>query len=126
MKDGTRVYVVVDKDASSREKREAWIENRKEDARAIGRWIKHHKGETIFLATSLLGLTRACVKHHNKRMTIQAEKELKDRSWYDHRTGHYWHLKRELTSSEQLLVEERMKKGETLGKIFQDMNVLRK
>ena len=58
--------------------------------------------------------------------TLRAEKALKTLYIYDRSTGHYWHLKRELTSSEQLLVEERMKKGETLGKIFQDMNVLKK
>ena len=123
---GTKVYVVVDKDASSKEKRAAWWENRKQDAKSFGRWIKHHKTEAIILTTSLLGVTRACVKHHNRKMAIKAEKELKTRMWYDHKTGHYWHLKRDLTSAEQLMVEERSKAGDGLGKIFKEMDVLKK
>ena len=56
--------------------------------------------------------------------TLRAEKALKTLYIYDRSTGHYWHLKRALKSSEYLAIEARRKAGEKLGEILSSMRVL--
>lgn len=54
-------------------------------------------------------------------------KEEKDRltKAYDPSLGYYWTLKRPLTSSELLRVEQRHKQGEPYGEIYRSMNLLK-
>ena len=60
-------------------------------------------------------------RHHNLRL----EQRNKDRRCYDTSLGHYWELKRKLNNSDWVKINNRRKRGESLGEILNDLGVLK-
>ena len=57
--------------------------------------------------------------HNNK------EKNLKDLYCYDRSLGHYWKLRRELTNSEWVKIDQRKQNGERLADILDELKALK-
>lgn len=53
-----------------------------------------------------------------------AEQNHRDYDIYDHATNQYYHLKRKMTTQEQLELERRMGNGEKKGQILRDMGLI--
>lgn len=56
---------------------------------------------------------------------LDKEQQMKDLYCYDRSQGHYWQLKRKLSNSDWVKINERRSAGETLANILADMNVLK-
>jgi hypothetical protein len=60
-------------------------------------------------------------RYHNLRL----EQRNKDRRCYDTSLGHYWELKRKLNNSDWVKINNRRRRGESLGEILNDLGVLK-
>lgn len=76
-------------------------------------------GSVVIPATVEIGKT--IVKGRNRR---NDERRRKLEMW-DPVEGHWWPLRRQLTSAEYLEVERRVKNGESRGEVLDDMGVLK-
>lgn len=73
------------------------------------------------VATAIGGI----IKVAGRRANIMTEERNKDRRCYDARLGHYWQLRRKLSNSEWLSIDQRMARGERLSDILDDLGVLK-
>lgn len=60
-----------------------------------------------------------------KRVNLAKEQQLKDMYIYDRSHGHYWELRRKLSTRELLEIDRRKDKGESLVDILESMRVLK-
>ena len=100
-------------------------ETAKEKLSDVRQWCGNHKAEIMVLAPVLISGAVEMVKVATKKKNLNEEQHLKDNYIYDRSMGHYYELRRKLKSSEWLQIEERKAEGETLGRILEDMRVLK-
>lgn len=87
-------------------------------------WVIKNKEMIITSAPIVIGGLTTIIKVVGKRSNLRKEENLKDLYCYDRSLGHYWKLKRELSSREWIEVDRRKKNGERLSDILDDMRVL--
>lgn len=97
-------------------------------AKRTSEWVKQNR-DALIVAAPAMAATAASVTKGARivlhRHNVRRDERTRQTNWYDPSLGHYWQLKRPLKQSEQLLVNQRRKNGETLGDIFASMKVLR-
>ena len=105
--------------------REARAEKRRE-------WVKRNIGVILTVAPFAVGAVTAVarttanvVRTANRKSMLDKEQQMKDLYCYDRSLGHYWQLKRKLSNSDWVKINERRSAGETLANILADMNVLK-
>lgn len=110
-----------DKEAKKRERKE----KRRQRIRNAGEWIGEHKTEICIFGPVVIGLLTTSVKGVVKINTTKKEQMFRDKYCYDPSLGHYWKLKRPLSSREWVTVDRRKQMGERLSDILVDLNVLK-
>lgn len=97
---------------------EAWRKTKK--------WTKEHKTELIYYGVPVaFGTTCAIVKAYVKHKNNVELEEIKTNYIYDPSLGHYWALRRALSTAEALELDRRHQAGERIGDILDSMKVLK-
>ena len=88
-------------------------------------WCKENK-ETLIVVVpaAVAGITGLC-KLGGKIVDSHSEHAHQNLTCYDRSLGHYWQLKRELSNSEWVAIEQRRKNGERLADILSELKVLK-
>lgn len=106
-----------------------WLVEKSEQAKQKAmdgvEWCKAHKETIIVFGPVVAGSLIELLKINSKRRTVSEEKALKDRYIYDPSNRHYYELKRKPKNSEWLQIDQRIKEGEPLGWILNDMRLLK-
>lgn len=118
----TRLYVAAAKDDSKWTKAKCWIKNRITNASA---WCSENKRTIAVVAPVIIGGIATIVKVVGKTVNLNKEQDMKDLHVYDTSLGHYWELKSKLDNSQWTEINRRRDAGESLGKILDDMKVLK-
>lgn len=85
-----------------------------------------HPEATVIGLTIVSGLIGTTVKSVSKIVTVRKEEQLKTMFWYDNRLGKYWSLRKKPSASQTLSIEQCVRNGEPLGKILDDMHLLKR
>lgn len=87
----------------------------------------YHKNKSWVAPVISIGLTVTpfIVRFATKRTNLMKEQQLKDLYIYDRSHGHYWELRRKLSTRELLEIDRRKDKGESLVDILESMRVLK-
>ena len=87
----------------------------------------YQKNKSWVAPTVSVGLTALpiLIRVGGKRSNLVKEKKLKDLYIYDRSHGHYWELRRKLSTQELLEIDRRKDKGESLVDILESMRVLK-
>ena len=99
----------------------------KEKVRNVGEWVSAHPMETTAILTGVGYAAKATVKiatSHNTKVAAKTAERSKEMYWYDPSLGHYWKLRRPLTTGESIEVSKRRANGESLGAILEELRVL--
>ena len=116
-----RVYVVPENDSFSA-KMKAKVKNAYEGCK---QWYEDNKLIVWLVGPAVVsgafGIGKAILKSKN----IAAEAALKDLRFYDPHHGHYFDLSKKLTNAQKMIVDARVDAGETLGKVLDEMGVLK-
>lgn len=96
-----------------------------EKSKAALEWAKANKKAVSIIAPVVISSGVELIKVLSKRGTANDMKRLKDLYVYDHRTGHYYELRRKLKSHEWIEFDERKARGETVAAILNDMRLLK-
>lgn len=88
-------------------------------------FMTHPEATVIGLAV-VSGLIGTTVKSVSKIVSVHKEEQLKTMFWYDNRLGKYWSLRKKPTVSQTLTIEQCIRNGEPLGKILDDMHLLKR
>lgn len=96
-------------------------------AKAAQTWetCKQNKEVVIAVGSVVIPAGIEIVKMAVKRSDRRTEDNHRRKEMWDPVEGHWWKLKRELTSREYLEVEHRVKNGEKRGEILYEMGVLK-
>lgn len=90
------------------------------------KWTREHKSEIVFYGVPVaIATTSAAVKAYIKHKHNVELEELKTNYIYDPSLGHYWHLRRALSTAEALELDRRHQLGERIGDVLNDMHVLK-
>ena len=89
------------------------------------KWAKANKDTLIVVAPVALAAIGTVVKVTGKHINLRKQDKVKNLYVYDNRLGHYWGLKRELTTREWLEIDARKDKGEKLSDILDLLKVLK-
>lgn len=82
--------------------------------------------EVILVAVpAITGTVATGIKVLGRRHNLAMEERNKDRRIYDARLGHYWELRRKLSNREYTDIDRRMKNGERLSEILEELRVLK-
>jgi hypothetical protein len=85
-----------------------------------------HKEQLALVATPLvIGGVKELIKNAKHNQRVNETRELKNKYIYDRSTGHYWHLRRELSEREWMEFESRKAAGERVSEILSSMRVLK-
>lgn len=98
----------------------------KRKAKEIWETTKENKEVAIAVGSVAVPAFVEFVKLAAKSRTRKEENERKKKSMWDPVEGHWWDLRREPTNSELLIIERRVKNGESRGEVLQDMRLLAK
>lgn len=93
--------------------------------RSVKSWVKQNEGVILTIAPAVIGGVFGITKYAIKKHNLAKEADLKNLYCYDRSLGHYWRLRRALSNSEWLEINNRMKMGEKLGDILEQLNVLK-
>jgi len=88
-------------------------------------WVNKNREAILVGAPIVIGAVKGVSKLISKGINLHKEKELKDLRCYDRSGGHYWRLKRELTTQEWLEFDKRKSNGERVADILTSMRVLK-
>ena len=88
-------------------------------------WCYENKDLIVQLAPAAIGVLAIGTKAIGKHANLKKQEAVKDLYCYDRSLGHYWNLKRKLTSKEWVTINNRKKNGERLGDILDSMKVLK-
>ena len=97
----------------------------KEKFSAVKNWCANNSELAIAIGTGVAGVIGWGVKTLAKAHSQHKEELLKNNYCYDRSLGHYWKLKRELTNSEWVEIDQRKKSGERLADILDSLKVLK-
>ncbi len=89
------------------------------------KWAKANKETLIVVTPIALATIGTLLKVTGKHINLRKQEKVKNLYVYDNRLGHYWSLKRELTSREWLEIDDRKAKGEKLSDILDQFRVLK-
>ena len=113
--------VDFEKEAKRRERKEKF-QNKLD--RAIN-WIHNNKEIVMLVGPTLISGVAFGAKTITKQVRLNKEKNLKDLYCYDRSLGHYWKLRRELTNSEWVEIDQRKQNGERLADILDELKALK-
>ena len=88
-------------------------------------WCKENPETALAIGGAVLAGGKYVVKRHDRHAYIRKQEELKTLNIYDRSHGHYWPLRRELTTREYMEIDRRKDSGEKLRDILDDMRVLK-
>ena len=88
-------------------------------------WCNNNKDLIIIIAPIALTSIATTVRVIGKNVNLRKEERIKKLNCYDPTLGHYWKLRRELTTKEWLKVDRLRKEGVPLSEILDNMNVLK-
>ena len=91
----------------------------------IKNWYYRNKKWAGPTASVVITVTPFLVRAISKRANLVKEQNLKDLYIYDRSHGHYWELRRKLSTRELLEIDKRKDKGESLVDILESMRVLK-
>ena len=97
----------------------------KTKAAQIWETCKENKEVVIAVGSVVIPAGIEIVKMSVKSIDKKTEDTHRRKEMWDPVEGHWWKLKRELTSREYLEVEHRVKNGEKRGEVLYDMGVLK-
>lgn len=105
------------------------MKERIEDAKArvaqFWEKCKENKEAIIAVGSVTIPATVEVVKVAVRNRSRRDDNNRRKKSMWDPVEGHWWELKRPLTSSELLEVEHRVKNGESRGEVLYSMRVLK-
>lgn len=87
-------------------------------------WGMSHKEVMIFIGV-VLGSVVEVIKVNTRKHCVSEDRALKERFIYDSRNRHYYETKRKVKNSEWLAIDDRLRQGENLGWILNDMKLLK-
>ncbi len=121
---GKVVYVDENGNPRKRTLKETWADAKEWCAE---KWeiIKENKETVIAVGSIAVPTVVEVVKMANKRQARRADDKHRKTEMWDPVEGHWWKLRRELTSRELLEVEHRVKNGESRGEVLADMGLLK-
>ncbi len=93
--------------------------------RQIVDWCKANPESAIAIASIVAAGGKYALKQHGRRANLDRQEELKTLFIYDRSHGHYWPLRRKLSSREYIEIDSRKDSGESLRDILLDMRVLK-
>lgn len=91
--------------------------------------IRDNKELAIIGIPAVVAITKSITSAIGKTVSANATKkeiQFKERTIYDRSLGRYVELKRPLTPTEALVIEERRARGEKLHEILNDMRLLKR
>ena len=88
-------------------------------------WYHKNKSWVDPTASAFLVVLPFIIRSTGKRVNLAKEQQLKDLYIYDRSHGHYWELRRKLSTQELLEIDRRKDKGESLVDILETMRVLK-
>lgn len=86
-------------------------------------WDKY-KWEIITFGPIVIGAIIKGADSFSRMQKTKSEENHRRYDIYDHSTGQYYHLKRPMTTQEQLELERRLGEGEKKGQILRDMGLI--
>ena len=114
---------------SRKEKFESLKESGKEKVNAIVNGVRNNM-DVIVVASpvvcAVISGTTKVVSSMIRKHSINKDIDFKQRTIYDHSLGRYVELKKPLTSSQSIIIEERRSNGEKLHTILDSMGLLKK
>lgn len=90
-------------------------------AEAVVDWMMAHPAETLVAATLVAGVIKKTTSVTRARL----ENRRRSLDIYDPRTGVHCWLKRSLTPTEKLIIDERYRRGESYTKILYELKLLK-
>ena len=88
-------------------------------------WCRDNPELALGIATTIVAGGKILVKQYNRDNGLRRQEEIKTKFYYDRSYGHYWPLKRKLTTREYMEIDRRKDSGEKLRDILDDMRVLK-
>lgn len=113
--------VDFEKEAKRRERKEKF----QRKVNSVTNWIYNNKEVIMLVGPTIISGTAFGVKAISKHVKLNKEKNLKELYCYDRSLGHYWKLRRELTNSEWVAIDQRKQNGERLADILDELKVLK-
>lgn len=89
------------------------------------KWCQDNKEVLVIGIPLFTAVIAAVTKIGGKAINVYQEKNLQNKSIYDHSLGTYWNLRHPLSNGDRLLIEQRRAAGEKLGDILRDMRLLK-
>ena len=115
----------MDKNVKEKKTFGEWIWDK---SNGIRTWWSYNKEWAIvvlpIVGAGAIWLIKKAVNVSISSINYGREKALKELYIYDRSMGNYWKLRRPLSTSEMLSIENRKKMGETLGQILSSMRVI--
>lgn len=91
----------------------------------FGRWCADNKELLITVVPVVVGGAATVSRVVGRRVNLHKQESIKNLYCYDRSLGHYWRLRRELSNTEWLEIDQRKKNGEKLGDILSELKVLK-
>ena len=88
-------------------------------------WLYRNKDLVITYTPVVIGAVTVIAKAAGKNINLRKQESLGELRCYDRSAGHYWSLKRKLSTDEWLYIERHRNNGERLGDILSDLRVLK-
>lgn len=88
-------------------------------------WTIRNRDILVTLVPVAIGGAATIIKVVGKRSNLRKEETIRNLYCYDRSLGHYWRLKRDLSTFEWLEVDRRKANGERLSDILAEMKVLK-
>lgn len=111
----------ITKDLKRAERKAKW----KKRLDGAKEWVSENRQVLIVAVPAIATTVGGLIRVANRRVNIATEERNKDRRCYDARLGHYWELRRKLSNSEWVTIDQRMARGERLSDILYDLGVLK-
>lgn len=121
-----KIHVVDER--TFKERANDWKNRQKDNLSRAWYWTVDNKEVLIALAPAAIAVVAGSSKIVSSTIRNHAvNKEIRyhERTIYDRSLGRYVELRRKLSNSEALLIEERRNRGEGLMAILQDMHLLK-
>ena len=102
------------------------LKNKVSDAKINAEfWYNRNKHWVKPVVSGCLAVSPFAIRFGMKRFNLNKEQKLKDLYIYDRSHGHYWELRRKLSTREMLEIDRRKDNGESLVDILESMRVLK-
>lgn len=88
-------------------------------------WVINNKDLVIIFAPVVISGVTTVVKVVGKQINLRKQETIKNLYCYDRSAGHYWKLRRELSTDEWIQIDRRKQNGERLSDILDDLRVLK-